>query len=181
MRSQLELVTSGCHRWFALPCVTSMANGTSPFHTKRLLAMLQAPATQARFGFLYKGYTYIYFEVWDMLRKLCIAGIPALVPTQPFGSTQVGPAQINTAPLQGTCWHGASVLHSAPRYATTPLCCHLSYVATACIHVLAIVAMVWSIYVYGSSGRAAGPRTMVRPFGQLTARTFTCGDHGATE
>lgn len=54
--------------------------------------VLQDPMTLARFGFLYRGYTITYFEVWDMLRKLMIAGIPALVPSQPFGSTQVSSA-----------------------------------------------------------------------------------------
>ncbi len=49
----------------------------------------QAPTTLARFGFLYNGYSLIYFEVLDLLRKLFLAAIPVFVPAQPFGSTQV--------------------------------------------------------------------------------------------
>lgn len=51
------------------------------------------PGTLARFGFLYRGYTILYFEVWDMLRKLMISGIPSIVATQPVGSTQVDALQ----------------------------------------------------------------------------------------
>ncbi len=43
---------------------------------------------QARFGFLYHGYSFPYWETFEMVRKLLIGAIPVFVPAQPFGSTQ---------------------------------------------------------------------------------------------
>ncbi|CAL8466229.1 g5765 [Coccomyxa elongata] len=47
-----------------------------------------------RFGFLYGGYSYQYWETWDMLRKLILGGIPVFIAVQPLGSMQAVLAQV---------------------------------------------------------------------------------------
>ena len=42
-----------------------------------------------RFGFLYGGYSFQYWETMDMLRKLVLGGIPVFIAVQPEGSLQV--------------------------------------------------------------------------------------------
>ena len=41
-----------------------------------------------RYGFLYGGYSFPYWEVVDMVRKLAIAALPVFVKPQPTGSLQ---------------------------------------------------------------------------------------------
>ena len=41
-----------------------------------------------RYGFLYGGYSFPYWEVADMVRKLAIAAIPVFIKPQPTGSLQ---------------------------------------------------------------------------------------------
>ncbi len=41
-----------------------------------------------RFGFLYGGYSFQYWETVDMMRKLIIGGIPVFVAVQSLGSMQ---------------------------------------------------------------------------------------------
>ena len=41
-----------------------------------------------RYGFLYGGYSFPYWEVADMVRKLAIAAIPVFIKPQPLGSLQ---------------------------------------------------------------------------------------------
>ena len=41
-----------------------------------------------RFGFLYGGYSFQYWETVDMMRKLIIGAIPVFVAVQPLGSLQ---------------------------------------------------------------------------------------------
>ena len=44
-----------------------------------------------RFGFLYQGYSFQYWETIDMMRKLIIGAIPVFIAVQPLGSIQVTP------------------------------------------------------------------------------------------
>lgn len=41
-----------------------------------------------RYGFLYGGYAFCYWEVADMIRKLAIAAVPVFIKVQPLGSLQ---------------------------------------------------------------------------------------------
>jgi len=50
--------------------------------------MLQEEFVVKRYGFLYGGYSFPYWEVADMVRKLAIAAIPVFIKTQPLGSLQ---------------------------------------------------------------------------------------------
>ena len=50
--------------------------------------MLQEISVIKRFGFLYGGYAFPYWEVADMIRKLAIAAIPVFIKVQPLGSLQ---------------------------------------------------------------------------------------------
>ena len=47
-----------------------------------------------RFGFLYGGYSFQYWETVDMMRKLIIGAIPVFVAVQPQGSLQAVIGQV---------------------------------------------------------------------------------------
>ena len=47
-----------------------------------------------RFGFLYGGYSFQYWETVDMMRKLLIGAIPVFVAVQPQGSLQAVIGQV---------------------------------------------------------------------------------------
>lgn len=49
---------------------------------------LQEEQVIKRFGFLYGGYAFPYWEVADMVRKLAVAAIPVFIKVQPLGSLQ---------------------------------------------------------------------------------------------
>ena len=54
-----------------------------------------------RFGFLYGGYSFQYWETVDMMRKLLIGAIPVFVAVQPQGSLQavIGQVSYITGPI----------------------------------------------------------------------------------
>lgn len=49
---------------------------------------LQEENVIRKYGFLYGGYSFRYWEVADMIRKLAIAAIPVFIKPQPTGSLQ---------------------------------------------------------------------------------------------
>lgn len=49
---------------------------------------VQEKAVMERFGFLYGGYSFPYWETIDMSRKLVIGGIPVFIAVQALGSLQ---------------------------------------------------------------------------------------------
>ena len=73
-----------------------------------------------RFGFLYGGYSFQYWETVDMMRKLIIGAIPVFVAVQPLGSLQaiigeveclLSPctsANSETVDIAGSSWHTVS-------------------------------------------------------------------------
>lgn len=50
---------------------------------------MQDEDVRMRFGFLYQGYSFQYWETVDMSRKLIIGAIPVFIAVQPLGSIQV--------------------------------------------------------------------------------------------
>ena len=50
---------------------------------------MQDEDVRMRFGFLYQGYSFQYWETIDMSRKLIIGAIPVFIAVQPLGSIQV--------------------------------------------------------------------------------------------
>lgn len=50
-----------------------------------------------RFGFLYGGYSFQYWETVDMMRKLVIGGIPVFIAVQSLGSLQAVVGEVRVA------------------------------------------------------------------------------------
>ena len=57
-------------------------------HKSAYVVLMQDRDIMQRFGFLYGGYSFQYFETVDMMRKLIIGGIPVFVAVQSLGSMQ---------------------------------------------------------------------------------------------
>lgn len=74
-----------------------------------------------RFGFLYGGYSFQYWETVDMMRKLLIGAIPVFVAVQPQGSLQAVIGQV--AALQKAC--PGSSLHSQTTMLTSMMCLYV--------------------------------------------------------
>ena len=55
---------------------------------------LQDPVIKNRFGFLYGGYSFQYWETADMFRKLVLGGIPVFIAVQATGSMQAVLGQV---------------------------------------------------------------------------------------
>ena len=51
-----------------------------------------------RFGFLYGGYSFQYWETVDMMRKLFIGGIPVFIAVQSLGSMQAVLGEVGPRP-----------------------------------------------------------------------------------
>ena len=67
-----------------------------------------------RFGFLYGGYSFQYWETVDMMRKLLIGAIPVFVAVQPQGSLQAVIGQVaasQTSVLDPACTARPSCSH----------------------------------------------------------------------
>ncbi len=60
------------------------------------LRCVQEREIMQRFGFLYGGYSFQYWETVDMMRKLLIGAIPVFVAVQPQGSLQAVIGQVGS-------------------------------------------------------------------------------------
>ena len=56
-----------------------------------------------RFGFLYGGYSFQYWETVDMMRKLVIGGIPVFVAVQSLGSMQAVFGEVRQSVCLAAC------------------------------------------------------------------------------
>ena len=56
-----------------------------------------------RFGFLYGGYSFQYWETVDMMRKLFIGGIPVFVAVQSLGSMQAVFGEVRATHYAACC------------------------------------------------------------------------------
>jgi hypothetical protein len=80
-----------------------------------------------RFGFLYGGYSFQYWETVDMLRKLVLGGIPVFIAVQPEGSLQ---AVLGEIVLVGTM---AAQLYIMPFIDFTENCISIASMAGAAL------------------------------------------------
>ncbi len=58
------------------------------------VCFLQDERTLKKYGFLYAGYTWRYYQVEEMVRMLVLAGLPVFINPQPSGSLQAVLGQI---------------------------------------------------------------------------------------